>query len=133
MAENQSARKWSIAEIRKLFSMEFGVLEERVRFFEVEPPANWLKTGDDAARPGVYVYWHDGRVVKVGRSLTNARKRAYQHIQHDTQGKMKVLENDPNARILLFTVSLEDCRWAAAFEIFLEDRLHPAIPTQRRG
>ena len=83
--------------------------------------------------PGVYV-WTDGKVVvKVGRSLSNARMRALEHIPADTGGRCGAMSTNESARLILFTLDPEDSHWAAALEIYLERQLNPAVPSKREG
>ena len=95
-------------------------------------------------RPGVYVFWQENRVIKVGRSLANARKRAFEHFPADTGGEMRLLKNDPDARLLLFLMDEEathyddnrgpdNLHWVIALEDFFEQRLDPLVPSDRRG
>ena len=87
--------------------------------------------------PGVYVFFGNNRVWRVGRHLTNSRKRATEHIVANTHTKdysIKDLESIPDAEIILFNVIKEkDNHWVAAVEIFLERELNPLIPSGRKG
>jgi len=87
--------------------------------------------------PGVYVFYGNNRVWKVGRHLTNSRMRAIQHIDANTGNKdnrIKELEKIADAEIILFNVKdTEDNHWVAAVEIFLERKLEPLIPSKRTG
>ena len=132
MESNQLKRTWSIKEIRKLFSMEFGFLENRFKFIAVEA-GKWRSTEDEAARPGVYVFWRAGEVIKVGRSFSNARKRAAEHMRDDTGGRMNALKEDKQARLLLYTVEAAEAHWVAALEVFFEEWLNPSIRSKRKG
>lgn len=87
--------------------------------------------------PGVYVFYGDNKVWKVGRHLTNSRMRAIQHIDVNTgnkENRIKELEKIADAEIILFNVkNMEDNHWVAAVEIFLERKLKPIIPSKRTG
>lgn len=117
------------------FRKEFGAIADR---FEIHGPL----TVDEARNNqtpgiwhlGVYVWFKDVGVLKVGRHLTNARKRALEHIRDDTGGIMKELGGNQSSRLLLFTVrSPEDYHWPAAVEIYLEKVLKPKIRSKRTG
>jgi hypothetical protein len=88
-------------------------------------------------KPGVYVFYANKRVYRIGRHLENSRLRVMQHIKADTgneEHRVSDLIRYDDQEILLFNVkTLEDCHWVAALEIFLEDRLNPLIPSKRRG
>lgn len=50
-------------------------------------------------KPGVYIFWHKDKIIKVGRHLTNSRKRALEHIRdntHNDQFEMSSL-NEPTS------------------------------------
>lgn len=87
--------------------------------------------------PGVYVWVKDNQVIKVGRHLENARKRALEHIRDNTRlGDLQMVnfENDPEAILLPFNVvNPKDFHWVAALEMFMETTLTPAIPGKRMG
>jgi len=87
--------------------------------------------------PGVYVFYGDGKVWKIGRHLTNSRKRATEHISFNTQTQeynIKNLENISGAELILFNIiDLKDSHWVAAVEIYLEKELQPLIPSKRTG
>lgn len=87
--------------------------------------------------PGVYVFYGNNKVWKVGRHLDNSRKRATEHIIANTKNNkhnIKELESIPDAEIILFNiVNKEDYHWVAAVEIFLERELQPLIPSKRTG
>jgi len=88
--------------------------------------------------PGVYVYWRaDYGVIKVGKSQSNAKSRAFEHIRDNTRNKdfeMKTLEHDSDARLLLFNVPKHDhMHWVLSAEAFLEKNLDPLIESGRLG
>lgn len=121
--------------VRSLFKREFGQLAEKFTIFEVSVDQAKESREPDISHPGVYVWWHpDRKVVKVGRHLTNSRKRALEHLTDNTGGIMAALERDKATRLLLFNVkNLEDHHWVAALEIFFENKLHPAVASDRLG
>jgi hypothetical protein len=97
---------------------------------------------DASAKPGVYVFWKDRRVWKVGRHLVNSRMRATEHVNVPAEKKYALtqLKNDPDAHLLLFNVKEHDVKngkdfrhWVAALEIFFELRLDPLEKSGRLG
>lgn len=89
------------------------------------------------SKPGVYVIWHDDCVIKVGRHLSNSRKRALQHlampIPYKGDNAMTINSLDLNqVKIILFNVkNRDDKHWVAALEIYLELNLNPKIKAKR--
>ena len=120
-------------DIERIFEREFwpiaGLFDRLIMDYEE------AEDSDDprVARPGVYVWLSGDEVLKVGRSFSDARKRALEHIRDNTAQKMGVLAGDPEARLVLFTVLSEDYHWVAALEVFLENNLQPSIPSKRQG
>jgi len=135
----------SIDGITKIFRKEFGIIECKFKVINVlnGKPLNKenildAKDKDDLIwHPGVYVFFGNKTVWKVGRHLTNSRMRATQHISANTQTKnhkIRDLENISDAEIILFNViNKNDKHWIAAIEIFLEQELKPLIPSKRTG
>ena len=92
---------------------------------------------------GVYVFWHNQyKYVKVGKSQSNASKRALEHVRDNTQTKMYAqpairmqdFKNDPNCKLIIFNIDeLCNMHWLLALEHFLEHKLKPAIPSKRSG
>lgn len=87
--------------------------------------------------PGVYVFYLDGKVIKVGRHLTNSRKRALEHLKANTRNEileMNTLEGNLESKILLFNVKdPEDYHWLASVEMYFEKKLNPIIKSKRQG
>jgi hypothetical protein len=88
--------------------------------------------------PGVYVFWKQGHgVIKVGKSQTNSKVRALQHIYDNTKNEkieMTTLEKDQNCHLLLFNVAKQsDLHWILSLECFFEWNLKPVIPSRRCG
>ncbi|MFW9738994.1 hypothetical protein V3H21_22370 [Vibrio parahaemolyticus] len=85
--------------------------------------------------PGVYVWFHpkDG-VLRVGRSLSNSRKRSLEHIGHNTGGIIKEYAQDSETRIFLFNVKdTGDYHWVASLEVYFENELNPVLKAVRQG
>lgn len=134
-----------IEEIENIFNREFKTILNKFKVirvlrgkpFNVE---NILKAKDEDNliwHPGVYVFYGDGKVWKVGRHLTNSRKRVVEHITAETrtpEHNIKDLENISDAEVILFNViDSKDYHWVAAVEIYLENELKPLIPSKRTG
>jgi len=125
---------------RSLFKKEFGFLESRFEIYEVPAHGAREAEGEHIWKPGAYVLYHpDFGILKVGRHLTNARKRALDHIRDNTGAgepfEMKAMGADPRTRLMLFVVKDEkkDWHWPAALEIYLERELEPRIRSKRAG
>ena len=85
------------------------------------------------ARAGVYVFFKDKTVLKVGKSLSNARKRALEHFRDNTGKIMKDLDGNKDLHLLLFTVNKrENEHWVIALEDLYEWKLKPFIRSDRR-
>jgi len=123
----------SIHTIKKIFELEFGLISDRFAIVLLSPEEARSSKSELVYRPGVYVWISGSEVVKVGRHLTNARKRALEHIRDDTAGKMRSLSESDSTRLLLLTTKEEDSHWVAAVEIFLEKVLEPTIRSKRTG
>ncbi|TFH89115.1 hypothetical protein [Vibrio ouci] len=95
-----------------------------------------IDTQDDYIwHPGVYVWFHpkDG-VLRVGRSLSNSRKRSLAHVGHNTGGLIKEYAQDSETRIFLFNVKdISDYHWVASLEIYFENELNPVLKSGRQG
>ena len=67
------------------FQAEFGLISDKVIILE-ESFNNLLASKREwIYNPGVYVFYLDNKIIKVGRHLKNSRKRAYQHITDNTK------------------------------------------------
>lgn len=120
--------------IQETFQGEFGLLSDKFSIRELPVSLASACAEQFVANPGVYVFWKAGQVVKVGRHLTNARKRALEHIRCNTGGCMAALLEDESAYITLLSLKdPSDRHWAAAVEIFLEQKLNPLVRSARLG
>ena len=119
--------------IRRAFEREFWPVAGK--FDQLTLSVSEANESQDlrVARPGVYVWVTGGRVFKVGRSLTNARKRALEHIRDNTGGALKELSLKEDTHLMLFTVHQDDYHWPAALEVYLERVLDPEVKTKRQG
>jgi len=125
----------TIQDIIELFKKEFNFLSDKFFIYNIPLAEAKDSKAEHIWKPGVYVFWQPARgVIKVGRHLTNSRKRAFEHIRDDTGGKMRILDSDPSARLLLFNViNQDDFHWVAALEIFFEVELKPETNSERLG
>lgn len=122
-----------IQEIKMVFDREFWSVAGKFDTIFLHGNEAWESQDLRVARPGVYIWWKDGQVLKVGRNLTNARKRALEHVRDDTGRSMAILKDDPKVQLILFTVHPKDYHWVAAVEIYLENELSPKIKSKRQG
>lgn len=122
----------TLDEVKQVFFNEFSSVKGKFQIVDL-PVKEANKAHDLADRPGVYVYWKDNQVIKVGRHMTNARTRSLEHIRDNTGNEMALLKDDPDCRILFFTVGKDDYHWIATPEIFLEVKLDPKIKSGRLG
>jgi len=64
-------------------------------------------------------FFKDETVLKVGKSLSNARKRALEHFRDNTGKIMKDIDGNKDLHLLLFTVNKrENEHWVIALEDF---------------
>lgn len=123
-----------ISEILDCFSQEFAALVGRFHIRQIAVSDVAACAENYIANPGVYVFWRPGGAIKVGRHLTNARKRAKEHIRANTGGTMAGLAASPDARLILFSViDPADRHWVAALEIYLESQVKPTVRAARLG
>lgn len=124
----------SIDEVQDRFRNEFKDIANKFIIYNLSISEAKVSEAEHVWKPGVYVYWATNKVIKVGRHLTNSRKRALEHIRDNTGGSMHSLQEDPRVRLLLFNLKKkEDLHWAAALEIFFELNLNPEIRAGRLG
>lgn len=122
-------------EIIALFEQEFSFVNGKFEIFEFALNDDKLHAYDfKLAMPGVYMYWKEGRVLRVGRSYSNSRKRSLEHIQDNTGGIIQQLNKDPDTFIILFNLKEANdnkhLHWVAALEVYFELKLKPEIPSR---
>lgn len=120
-------------EIQRVFEREFWHVAGKFDILLLNGTEAWKSQDLRVARPGVYVWLNAGQVMKVGRHLTNARARALEHVRDNTGQQLAALKDAPETQLMLFTVVNEDRHWAAALEIYLENRLEPVVRSKRQG
>ena len=122
--------------IIEVFTEEFNSISDRISIIKIEKN-DTKELPAESYRPGTYVFWNGDKVIKVGRSLANSKKRALQHIQDNTRNaefEMRSLREKDNWGIILFnTPDIADMHWVAAIEIYLEKSLNPLIKSGRIG
>jgi len=91
--------------------------------------------------PGVYLFIReDGDCLKVGKSQSNASKRALQHCGNDNTSstdkviQMAHLRQSDKTYMLVFALQNKGCmHWVLALEHFLENTQNPRIRSIRNG
>tara|TARA_R110000765_G_scaffold194259_3_gene299876 strand:+ start:4286 stop:4672 length:387 start_codon:yes stop_codon:yes gene_type:complete len=127
----------TLQEIEHEFYNEFGSISDK--FIIIAENLLNLASSDKKYiyHPGVYVFYFEDKVIKVGRHLTNSRKRALEHIRDNTRNEyfeMKSLKENKKAKVLLFNlIDPNDYHWSASVEMFLEKKLEPVIKSKRLG
>ena len=126
---------WDPIDIIAAFESEFSPLLGKFEIYSLEVKEARNSKAKHVWKPGCYVFWNEELgVLRVGRSFSNSRKRALEHIRDNTGGIMHGIESDNNARLILFNLKRkEDVHWVAAVEVFLESILKPYIPSGRMG
>lgn len=143
MPEASSPKLFSKLDIISLFENEFARIKDMFNeVIELTLDKAEDDKNSDAAKPGIYVYWKDNRVLKVGRHFTNSRKRALEHVNvpKERNYPMSQYKGNPDVSLLLFNVKEHDPKngkdfrhWVAALEIFFELRLDPETTSGRLG
>jgi len=120
------------------FHHEFGFLKEKFNIIPISLIEARESQELEVAMPGVYIFWKDDEIMKVGRHFENSRKRALEHIRDNTHNElfeMASLEdcNENCGIILINCKNKNDFHWVAAIEIYMEIVLKPKIKSQRTG
>jgi len=120
------------------FKKEFYPIEDKFNLIRLTLEEAYESKDEIVAQPGVYIFWFEDKIIKVGRHLTNSRKRALEHIRDNTRNdeyQMKSLDscNINCGLILINCINTKDTHWVAAIEIYLEDVLKPVIKSSRTG
>jgi|SRR5680860_82463 len=123
-------------DIQDIFNSEFEPLLDKFTIIEEYLSNLAQSTNEFIYHPGVYVFFLETEVIKVGRSLTNSRKRALEHIKDNTKNEafeMNSLQK-MEAKVMLFNLkNADDYHWLGSVEMYLERRLNPVIKSGRKG
>ncbi|MER3374013.1 MAG: hypothetical protein RIM83_05190 [Allomuricauda sp.] len=101
--------KMTLQEIEEIFKAEFHPVFDRFTIIEEDVASLTSSNKEYIYHPGVYVFFLNGKVIKVGRHMTNSRKRALEHIRDNTKNEsfeMRSLNGSTGAKILL--INLKD-------------------------
>jgi hypothetical protein len=128
----------NIDDVKQVFTKEFGVICDKFDFLTLSIGDAFDKTDEEAGRPGVYFYWHPKYdVIVVGKSQSNSKKRALQHIRDNTRNdviEMQKLKDDPDLILALVNVANSKYKhWVLSLEAFFEWNLNPTIKAARMG
>ena len=124
----------NIAEVKNIFRAEFREIADKFQIHHIRLIDAKSDKTPGAASPGVYVFIKTDKIIKVGRHLQNSRKRALEHIDADTGGKMAALKNDESVFLALFNINnIKDLHWVFALEVYFEQNLQPEIRSARLG
>ena len=96
---------------------------------------------EDCKFPGVYVLVHEDKgYIKVGKSQSNASKRALEHFSKSITVKeyvelgMSGLRQSERMYMLIFALqNQEKMHWVLALEHYLERELKPSLQSKRNG
>ena len=125
-------------EVVEIFETEFAPIRDKFSIHNLGLSEARNNSVRPINGPGVYVYWrHDLGVIKVGKSQSNSKSRAFEHLRDNTRTKaleMSMLKNDTSVRLILFNVLRpEDAHWVPSVEAFMDQAAHPLIPSGRIG
>ena len=120
------------------FTNEFAPIIDKFNIVPLSIAEAYGSKDERVWKPGVYIFWHKESIIKVGRHLTNSRKRALEHIRDNTRNDMFEMSSlktstDPCGVVLINCKDLKDYHWAAAIEIYMEDNLSLKIQSKRKG
>ena len=122
--------------IKEIFQERFNSLSQYFQFTTLSVKDAYNSHEKYVIQPGVYIFWKGNEIWKVGRHLTNARKRSLEHIRDNTQYleyKMADLKLNPEAMVTYINViNPLDGFWIAALEIYMEIKLEPRIKSKRK-
>ena len=122
--------------ITEKFYNEFNPIKDKFRIIPLTISEAFNSKNLNVAYPGVYIFWYENKIIKVGRHFINSRKRALEHIRDNTMNEffqMKTFENCSKdcGLVLINCKDKNDYYWVAALEIYLEIVLKPIIKSKR--
>lgn len=128
----------SISDVKSLFEKEFFPLLKKFNVYELSLIDAANNGTMEINSPGIYVFWHpDYGVIKVGKSQSNSKKRALEHIRDNTSNskiEMASLKDDSKTKLLLLNIADKDnLHWILSLEAFMEWNAKPIINAGRMG
>lgn len=134
-----------IAEFKKVFK-EIESKFEIIDLLENGSPMDsetieYLKLPSDTKNlvwhPGVYFFIGNGKLYRVGVSMTNSRARVMQHLEaHTNNGEYGIWEIDKysdKSILLINAIKKEDKFWLLSIEAYFEMNFNPLIKAKRVG
>jgi hypothetical protein len=119
---------------------EFGSKAELFKHVVVRMDSLNCPDFEATKSPGVYIIIHeDCGCLKVGKSQSNASKRALEHFRDNTSSKDKTvqmaqLRQSDKTHMLVFALQQQhSMHWVLALEHYLENTLKPRIASIRNG
>ncbi len=73
--------------IRETFDIEFESLADKFEIYDLSISEARDSKAEYIWKSVVFVFWQPSRIAKVSRHLTNARKRAFEHLPANTGGR----------------------------------------------
>ena len=131
-------KRLSEDEVISFFEQEFGFVKNRFLVQNISLNEARSNTEISVNSPGIYIHWRDDLgVIKVGKSQSNSKKRALEHIKDNTKNdefEMRCLETDENARLILFNIlDKGNMHWLLSLEAYMDWNTNPVIPSGRIG
>ena len=127
----------SVDELITIFKKEFKDISTEFAILRIPLPEIMDNKDDYVYHPGVYVFWYNDKIIRVGKSFSNSRKRASQHITDNTHNeKFSIAEiaNHRDAILILFNIIDQvNVHWVSALEVYFEKNLNIEIAPQRSG
>ncbi len=124
--------------IQNAFLQEFDCIKNKFNILPMTIIEAYESKDLNVAMPGVYVFWRNKEIIKVGRHFVNSRKRAIQHVTDNTKNEVFQMASLKNSTadcgiILINCKDPKDSHWVAAIEIYMERELNSVIKSKRTG
>lgn len=121
-----------------LFESEYSAVRSKFNLIMLSIDDAFKDSTISTGSTGVYVFWKPNiGVIKVGKSQTNSKKRALEHLTANTKNElieMESLKHDKEAKLLLININLaNNLHWLLSLEAFMEWNTYPAIKAKRMG
>lgn len=122
-------------EIQEVFDTEYSRLKNRFIIRRLSVEAAWDNSEVEINRPGVYVFWSGEEVIKVGKSQSNSKSRACEHLdpKKSSDSDMIALGHRETELILFNVKNDKDIHWILGLEYYFEKHLNPRIYSSRNG